>query len=67
MGYLVKFHNFMSKKEFGHLSCSDCPPPPPTYFLMKQKGLIWCGIIALAHLNPNSIVWNHQSYLELFM
>ena len=28
-------------------------------YMNKKKGLIWRGIIALAHLNPNSIAWDH--------
>ena len=32
-------------------------------FFYDKKGLIWHGIITLAHLNLNSIVWEHQSYL----
>ena len=32
-------------------------------YFNDKKGLIGHGIITLAHLNPNSITWEHQSCL----
>ena len=37
------------------------------FFGLKKEKLIQRGFIALTHLNPNSIEWDHRNCLGLFM